>query len=318
MSPKASRCADRVVETHLSAHQQHSPRPAPFIPRALSSGKKGLSTTIKASPSSPRTHKVAPSRQGSYYKRGLGGAAQREGARSGTGVQWAPHSRSARALTHGAHPTPSPTQCPKAPTQSEAAHAALPEGRHPNSWPVPRDRDLPSVSLLDHTHCPGAASPPGLHSASHSGSVPAPQDSAPGLWQKQPASREGVCARAACVYTGAGALRSPARPLLPPALHATMPVESLTRAPSRPGAHTRARAHPAAAPKGLEPRHSGSPKGGPWPPQNESSSPSRLTPLRSPAAPRGTLWHPSFCTMPRQGVQSGRRCSHPNAPASSY
>lgn len=191
--------------------RQHSPRPAPFIPRVLSSGKKCLSTTIKASRSSLRTHKVVPSRQGSGYRRGLGGAAQWEGAQSGTEVQWVPHSRSARARTYGAHPTPSPHPVPQGsgPIRGRARNTA--RGQTPQLLACARDPDLPLVSLLGHTHCPGAASPPGLRSASHSGSVPAPQDSAPGLWQKRPASREGVCARARPVCTREG----PALPCAP-------------------------------------------------------------------------------------------------------
>lgn len=58
-----------------------------------------------------------------------------------------------------------------------------------------------------------------------------------------------MCARAR--LCAGGPPRSPVRPLLPPALHAAMPAESLTRAPTLRGAHSRARVHPSAAPPAL-------------------------------------------------------------------
>lgn len=72
------------------------------------------------------------------------------------------------------------------------------------------------------------------------------QVSAPRWKQQQRAGRACVRARVracvcVCVCAG-GPPRSPARPLLPSALHAAMPAESLTRAPTRLRSHTRARA----------------------------------------------------------------------------
>lgn len=93
----------------------------------------------------------------------------------------------------------------------------------------------------------GASSPARLRSASRFGS----SSRSTGLGSEMVAAaarREGVCARARARLCAGESPRSPARPLLPPALHAAMPAESLTRAPTLRGAHTRARVHPFAAP----------------------------------------------------------------------
>ena len=159
-----------------------------------------------------------------------------------------------------------------------------------------------------------------------------------------------VCARArgVCVCVCAGGPRAPLRaPLLPPVLHAAMPAESLTRAPTRRGAHTRAhprtpraRTHPRGRTPGcallgrsqrppcpgqLEPPEHG--------PRGLWSGPAPLSRLALPQVPRrsqrGPLGRPLSPTMPGPAAaalatrtpagepNSGFRRSHPEAPASS-
>lgn len=178
------------------------------------------------------------------------------GARSRTGEPGAPPPapRVHAPRTRTQHPTP--TRCPETPAQSEDAHAA-PAGRHPSSRPASFDPCLAAASGPGHTHRSGravraqlrsgASSPARLRSASRFGS----SSRSTGLGSEMVAAaarREGVCARARARLCAGESPRSPARPLLPPALHAAMPAESLTRAPTLRGAHTRARVHPFAAP----------------------------------------------------------------------
>lgn len=140
----------------------------------------------------------------------------------------------------------------------------------------------------------------------------APQGSAPRWWQRQRAKQEGrVCVCESARGVCAGGPRAPLRAWLsPPALHAAMPVESLTRAPTARArarahtgrAHTPAAAHPAphpglallgrsqrppTVPAGPIP-HSAAlrPPPGPAPPQ---------VPRRSHGGPRG---RPRSSTMP--------------------
>lgn len=148
------------------------------------------------------------------------------------------------------HPTP--TRCPEAPAQSDTAHAALPASRHPSSRPAPGDPGLAAASGPGQLTVSGAhsarSSAPGPHPRLASaplpapGPVPAPQVSAPRWKQQQRAGRACVRARARVCVCAGGPPRSPARPLLPSALHAAMPAESLTRAPTRLRSHTSARA----------------------------------------------------------------------------
>lgn len=137
---------------------------------------------------------------------------------------------------------------------------------------------------------------------------------------------ERACARARVLCVRGGALRSAARPLLPPALHATAPVESPMRAPSRRGAHTRARApcrrtqRPGAQALRIS-------EGQPLAPAERTSVPFPADPVSGPLPlSGGPSCVPASVPCPARPrlhhaparAQSGRRCSHPEAPAPSY
>lgn len=112
------------------------------------------------------------------------GRAAGESAVTNRGAERAPlQLHACTPLTTGAHPTPHlPPAAPEAPAQSEAAHAALPAGRHP-SFPAcapaapapPQHPSCPATLTVPgaqsaRSSAPGPHSPAGLLSGSRSGS----------------------------------------------------------------------------------------------------------------------------------------------------